>query len=114
MGRILIAEPHGDVRALLEVVVERLGFQPVTKTRLDDMFLPVDAVIVEPAAPTALLIARGLRDRHPDVPIICVSIFPPEPTALELEPLAYLEKPFGLGELEGILRTALALEGAAA
>ena len=105
MGRILIAEPHADVRSLFEFVVARLGHESLSLVRGDVAELPpVDAMIVEP---TALALARDLRARTPDVPIVCASIFPAEPSALELGPLAYLEKPFGLTELEHVLRLAL-------
>ena len=115
MGRILIAEPHGDVRSLFEFVVERLGHEPFSVTRGDESELPhIDAVIVEPAAPSALELAQSLRARFPDLPIVCASIFPAEPPALALEPLAYLEKPFGLSELEYVLRLAMERRPAAA
>ena len=108
MGRILIAEPHADVRSLFEFVVERLGHEPLSLARHDGSELPpVDAAIVEPAAPGALELARALRLRSPELPIVCASIFPAEPAALELGPLAYLEKPFGLSQLEYILRLAM-------
>jgi CheY-like chemotaxis protein len=113
MGRILIAEPHGDVRSLFEFVVERLGYEPISVARGDGSSLPpIDAMIVEPAAPAALGLARSLRVRLPQLPIVCASIFPAEPAALELDPVAYLEKPFGLAELEYVLR--LAIERSAA
>jgi DNA-binding response OmpR family regulator len=115
MGRILIAEPHGDVRSLFEFVVERLGHEFISVARGDAADLPpIDAMIVEPAAPAALALARGLRARVPELPIVCASIFPAEPAALELSPLAYLEKPFGLSELEYVLRLALERPAAAA
>ena len=115
MGRILIAEPHADVRSLFEFVVERLGHESICATRGDGTDLPpLDAVIVEPAAPAALTLVRGLRARFPELAIVCASIFPAEPAALELGPLAYLEKPFGLSELEYVLRLAIERPAAAA
>jgi CheY-like chemotaxis protein len=115
MGRILIAEPHGDVRSLFEFVVERLGHEPFSVVHADLAELPtIDAMILEPAAPAALELARSLRERFPELPIVCASIFPAEHSALELAPLAYLEKPFGLSELEYVLRLATARPAAAA
>jgi hypothetical protein len=115
MGRILIAEPHGDVRSLFEFVVERLGHRPVSMSGDETTALPrVDAIIVEPADPAALALAASLRAEFPELPIVCASIFPPEPAALELGPLAYLEKPFGLSELEYVLRLAMERRPAAA
>jgi CheY-like chemotaxis protein len=115
MGRILIAEPHVDVRSLFEFVVERLGYEPISDARGDGADLPeIDAMIVEPAAPAALRLARSIRARLPQLPIVCASIFPAGPVALELDPLAYLEKPFGLSELEYVLRLAIERRVAAA
>jgi CheY-like chemotaxis protein len=115
MGRILIAEPHADVRSLFEFVVERLGHEPLSVASEDANELPtIDALIVEPAAPSALELAQNLRARFPELPIVCASIFPAEPAALELGPLAYLEKPFGLSELEYVLRLAMERRPAAA
>ena len=115
MGRILIAEPHADVRSLFQFVVERLGHEWISVTRGDATELPaIDALILEPAAPGALELARTLRARSPHLPIVCASIFPAESAALELGPLAYLEKPFGLSELEGVLRLAVEQPAAAA
>jgi CheY-like chemotaxis protein len=115
MGCILIAEPHADVRSLFEFVVQRLGHESLSMVREADGELPdVDAMIVEPAAPAALSLASSLRGRFPELPIVCASIFPAEPAALALGPLAYLEKPFGLSELEYILRRAMERPAAAA
>jgi CheY-like chemotaxis protein len=115
MGRILIAEPHADVRSLFEFVVERLGHESISTTRGDGSDLPpIDALLLEPAAPGALALARSLRARFPELAIVCASIFPAEPAALDLGPLAYLEKPFGLSELEYVLRLALDHRAAAA
>jgi DNA-binding response OmpR family regulator len=115
MGRILIAEPHGDVRSLFEFVVERLGHESICLARGDGRDLPpIDAMILEPAAPAALALGRSIRARLPELPIVCASIFPAEPVALELAPIAYLEKPFGLSELEYVLRLAMERPAAAA
>jgi CheY-like chemotaxis protein len=115
MSRILIAEPHGDVRSLFEFVVERLGYEWISLAEGEGGDLPpIDAMIVEPAEPAALALARSVRARLPELPIVCASIFPAEPGALELEPLAYLEKPFGLSELEYVLRLAMERPAAAA
>jgi CheY-like chemotaxis protein len=106
MGRILIAEPHADVRALFEFVVERLGHQPVCAGAGAEA-PAVDALIVEPAVPATLELAQRLRARFPELPIVCASIYPPAADALALAPVAYLEKPFGLGRLEQALAGAL-------
>jgi two-component SAPR family response regulator len=105
MGRIAISEPHEDVRALYRHVIERLGHQPVCTVQDGDA--PVDALVVEPASAHGLSLARKLRSLRPELPIVCVSIYPRGPEVTDLRPLAYLVKPFALGELERVLTTAL-------
>jgi hypothetical protein len=113
MGRILIAEPHHDVSSLFEFVVDRLGHEAVV-IPVDAADLPdVDAVILEPADAETLALGRRLHDAFPALPIVCASIFPASAEALALEPVTYLEKPFGLGALERALTLALAVRAAA-
>lgn len=103
MARILICEPHDDISALLELVVRRLGHEPVTGRETG----PVDAAVIEPGEEDGLRLARELRAR--DVPVLFTSIYPPEAEVLALEPTAYLVKPFPLYALERALGDALAL-----
>ena len=104
----MVAEPHVEVRELLEHVVARLGHDAV---RLDDDEASVqtaDAILMEPAFPPAVAFARRVRDALPHVPIVCVSILPRTADAMALAPVAYLLKPFSLVELETVLQVALA------
>jgi len=102
VARILICEPHDDISALLELVVRRLGHEPVTDRDCGD---DVDAAVIEPGTEEGLSVARELRER--DVPLLFTSIYPAEPEVLALEPAAYLVKPFPLYALERALRAAL-------
>jgi DNA-binding response OmpR family regulator len=105
VARILVFEPHGDIRALLEIVITRLGHEPsVFAGRLDDA-VDIDAAVIDPDEGDGLSLARGLRERG--VPVIFTSIFPAGPRALELEPAAYLVKPFPLFALEQALEQAV-------
>ena len=108
VARILICEPHAEVRELLRHVVVRLGHEPVysgsNAPREDD----VDAVLLEPAHAPSLDAASRLRLKRPDLPIVCTSIHPPDGGLGPLDPFAYLLKPFALEELENIIRRALA------
>src|SRR3954452_22118851 len=112
VARILIVEPHADIRALLEHVVRRLGHEPVVaewyRTDLPD----VQAAVIEPGDPHGIPFARMLRERG--VAFVFASIFPAERESLELEPAAYFVKPFALNELESALETALEREHTAA
>ena len=108
--KILVVEPHAEVRALIGHVVERLGYEPVYPTGRRGEVLPecdVDVLLVEPADPGALSAAKTLRDDHEELPIVCASIYPRFEQADRLGPVAYLVKPFGLAELEQALSTAV-------
>jgi DNA-binding response OmpR family regulator len=107
VARVLISEPHPDSRALFELVVRRAGHEPVGPGELADRELP-ELMILEPASGEGLAIARRLRRRLEDLPIICTSIRPAGPAVEGLSPVAYLVKPFRLSELESALADALA------
>ena len=107
MARVLICEPHDDISALLELVVRRLGHEPVAFQAGDVEHIGVDAAVIEPGEATALQVARNLRLRN--VPVLFTSIYPPDAEVLGLEPAAYLVKPFPLYTLERALESALAL-----
>ena len=106
MARILIHEPHPDVRVLLEAVVRRAGHEPVGRGELTSDETP-ELMILEPASADGLAAAAKLRRRLEGLPIICTSIEPPNPTTKALEPVVHLIKPFRLGELETAIASAL-------
>lgn len=107
MARVLICEPHDDISALLELVIRRLGHEPVTFVGGDVAHIGVDAAVIEPGELSALEVAKNLRSRN--VPVLFTSIYPPDAHMLELEPSAYLVKPFPLYALERALQAALSL-----
>ena len=107
VARILICEPHDDISALLELVVRRLGHEPVTHEGGAVDHLGLDAAVIEPGDSDGLRVARGLRAQN--VPVLFTSIYPPDAEVLALEPAAYLVKPFPLYALERALQGALAL-----
>jgi DNA-binding response OmpR family regulator len=111
VARVLICEPHDDISALLELVVRRLGHEPVAFDGGDVDQIGVDAAVIEPGEASALAVARSLRSRN--VPVLFTSIYPPEADALELQPAAYLVKPFPLYALERALEAALAVSALA-
>jgi hypothetical protein len=106
VARVLICEPHDDISALLELVVRRLGHEPVAFDGRDIEHIGVDAAVIEPGEASALQVARSLRLRN--VPVLFTSIYPADAEVLELQPAAYLVKPFPLYALERALETALA------
>ena len=107
VARVLISEPHPDCRALLELVVQRVGHDPVDPGELVDGD-DVGLMILEPASAEGLAIANRLRCWLEDLPIICTSIGPPSAETETLRPAAYLVKPFRLTELEAAMHAALA------
>ena len=107
MARILIVEPHPEVRDLLMRIIQRLGHDCV---RLEDGGLgdaAADLAVLEPSDDDALEIGRELHARG--MPLLCVSIEPQSAETDALEPAAYVLKPFALQELEAAIRAALEL-----
>jgi CheY-like chemotaxis protein len=107
MARILISEPHPDLRVLIEAVVRRTGNEPVGHGELIGEDAPA-AMILEPASADGLAAAAQLRRQLEDLPIICASSFPPTDESCALAPVAHLIKPFRLRELEAAIVSALA------
>jgi len=105
VARVLIVEPHADVRALLEIVVTRLGHEAVVQSS-SELDRAVDAAIIEPGEGFGLEVAQRLHDFH--VPLVFASIYPPSNETVVLAPVAYLVKPFALYALEHALEDALA------
>jgi CheY-like chemotaxis protein len=107
VARILISEPHPDLRVLLEAIVRRAGHEPVGHGELTSDDAP-ELLILEPASADGLAAAARLRSRLEDLPIICTSILPPNADTRALGPAAHLLKPFRLVELEDAISDALA------
>jgi DNA-binding response OmpR family regulator len=105
MARVLICEPHDDITALLELVVRRIGHEPVLYTGGPLDRIDVEAAVIEPGEDPGRELARALRSRN--VPVLFTSIYPAEDDVLALRPTAYLVKPFPLYALERALRAAL-------
>lgn len=105
MARVLIVEPHADIRALLEHVVKRLGHEPVLSDWHDTEAPAADIGVIEPGDPQGIPYARQLREQGR--PVVFASIFPATSEALDLEPVAYFIKPFALNDLETAVEAAL-------
>jgi len=108
MPRILIAEPYPEIRELLTHVVTNLGFEPVLVDAPGQEQLPeTDVLLLEPALPGGVELAQSLRKARPDLPIVCVSIYPATAEIAALAPVAYLLKPFALTALQTALEHAV-------
>src|SRR3954471_17699052 len=101
VARVLICEPHDDIAALLELVVRRLGHEPVICSDGAVDHIGVDAAVIEPSEDMGLHIARLLREQG--VPVLFTSIYPADTAVLDLGPTAYLVKTFPLYALERAL-----------
>jgi CheY-like chemotaxis protein len=104
MARVAIGEPYAEVRELLVRVVEGAGWQAVVDAREAE---GADALLIEPGDAASFELARRLRESRPDLPLVCVSIYPPGPETEPLSPSAYLLKPFSVAELQRVLAAAL-------
>src|SRR3954447_11054616 len=82
VARILICEPHDDISALLELVVRRLGHEPVTYAGVP--VVGVDAAVIEPGEEHGLRLARDLR--ADGVPVLFTSIYPADAEVLKVAP----------------------------
>jgi CheY-like chemotaxis protein len=105
VGRILILEPQPEIRELVRRVAARLGHETVLEIPSEQP--EIDAVVVEPESYRALTVAQQLRESSQELPIICASIAPPNDRTRKLRPVAHLQKPFTLGELQRVLAAAV-------
>lgn len=105
VGAVLVLEPQPEIRELVGLVASRLGHEVLTE--VPPPTRAVDLVVVEPEGFRSFLTAQVLRERFPKLPIICASIAPPSSKSAELRPVAYLQKPFTLGELKRELTRAM-------
>jgi CheY-like chemotaxis protein len=104
VARVLICEPHAEVRELLRRIVVRLGHEPVLE---DAELAPVDAILLEPSHAPSVERAQAFRAVNGDTPIVCASIELPDAGSRRLAPIAYLVKPFALPDLQHAISRAL-------
>jgi DNA-binding NtrC family response regulator len=109
MARILICEPHEQVRGLLERMVARLGHEPVAvMVPSAQEITSADLVLLEPAAPLGVTLAQAASVIDRSLPLLCVSVATPPAELEELGVVfaARLIKPFTSEQLsEAIERT---------
>jgi DNA-binding NtrC family response regulator len=110
MAQILISESHEDVRRLLERMVTRLGHEPVSvRVPSPAQLQSADVLVVEPAAPTGVVLAQAACIVNPALPLICASVTGPPPELIELgiKFAAALVKPFTAEQLGAAIDQAL-------
>ena len=108
MARVLIAETSADVRQLLVTSVDRMGHEGVVIDSVDRALVEsADVLLVEPGDGSSYALAQRARSERMDLPIICISIYPPGAESRLLQPAAHLLKPFALTELQAAIEGAL-------
>jgi two-component SAPR family response regulator len=106
VATILIVDPDPATRSLLELLCLRLGHNPIGPREWVDGKEP-DLLLLEPASRPGVRLARGVRRRFPQLPILCVSIDGPSDDSRELGPAGHVMKPFRRTQLERALEQAL-------
>jgi CheY-like chemotaxis protein len=106
VATILIVDPDPATRSLLELLCCRLGHEAIGPREWVGGEEP-DLVLLEPASRPGLRLARGVRRRFPQLPILCVSIDGPSDDSRELGSAGHLMKPFRRSQLERALEQAL-------
>src|SRR5690242_5182290 len=74
VARVLICEPDPDVQSLIAFVAQRLGHEPVVSDGTLEQAETANVIVLEPGNADLLALVRQLSD----VPIVCVSIYPPD------------------------------------
>jgi DNA-binding response OmpR family regulator len=105
MARVLIVEPHADLRTLLDLVIRRLGHEPVIPGVGDGHPVDLDAGVIEVGDGAGLLAARRLREQGR--PVVLMGVVPADDEERAINPAAYLVKPFPLHRLEHALTSVL-------
>jgi len=106
VAAVLILDPDPAVRSLLELLLLRLGHRPIAERAVDEGEKP-DLLLLEPDSRLALRHAWRLRQRLPQLPILCVSIASPSEESRDLGPIGHVMKPFRRLEFENALALAL-------
>jgi DNA-binding response OmpR family regulator len=111
VARILVAEPDPDALALIERAIAASGHEAVPY-RPGSELPSVDVMLFEPGmGQRVIALAKVLASASPPVPIVVVSIRPPELAVHELRPVAYVLKPFSLDELRAAVEKAVRVSG---
>ena len=106
---VLVVDDDPSIRQTMEAIVRAAGMSPLTAATGEDAILllrksPVDVMLLDVQLPgmSGLDVLRLIREGHPDVGVIMVSVVKEIPIAVEaikLGALDYLTKDFSPGEL---------------
>lgn len=106
MATILIVDPDPATRSLLELLCLRLGHSAIGPREWVEGEEP-DLLLLEPASRPGVRLARGVRRRFPQLPVLCVSIDSPSEETRQLGAIGHVMKPFRRTQLEHALEQAL-------
>jgi CheY-like chemotaxis protein len=106
VATILIVDPDPATRSLLELLCVRLGHTPIGPREWVEGEEP-DLLLLEPASRPGVRLARGVRRRFPQLPVLCVSIDNPSEETRQLGAIGHVMKPFRRTQLEHALEQAL-------
>jgi CheY-like chemotaxis protein len=104
MTRVLVHEPDPELRELFGCMLESLGFEAVSGG-------DAVAALVEPGDLAGRLVLHTLRLSRPELPVVCVSVYPLDDEVAALSPAVYLMKPISTAGLREALAAALAPVG---
>lgn len=110
MARILINEPHDEVRRLLVRMVVRLGHEPIAaRAPSPGQLMSADVFVLDPASPIGAVLAQAARLIDPSMPLVSVSAGAPPPELADLGVVfvAALARPFTLLQLRAAIDWAL-------
>src|SRR5262245_17067761 len=116
--RVMVVDDDADMRALLRDVLERDGFL-VREHSTGNALMPAleswrpDAIVLDNVleGPRGLDLLSPIRRHYPTTPVVLITAFggiETEAAARRLGATHYLDKPFRVGRLLAVLRSALA------
>jgi CheY-like chemotaxis protein/anti-sigma regulatory factor (Ser/Thr protein kinase) len=119
--RVLVAEDDAQVADLLVQMLEELGYEPTRVSSADaalaaiDRGFPADIILsdmVMPGEMGGLDLARAIRQRRPETPVLLMTGYSDAALAAGREQIELLNKPFTFEQLRGALAKVTGVEAA--
>jgi hypothetical protein len=109
----MISDPHPAVSRMLVRMVARLGYEPVAVEShpTPAQLRSADALLIEPASPAAITLARTARAANPAVAIIgegALALRQRDSWNGAAAPVVHLAKPFTIEQLDAALQQGFA------
>jgi signal transduction histidine kinase/ActR/RegA family two-component response regulator len=115
-GRLLLVEDDDAVAAGVGHILRDLGYSFVRAAHAADALRQLDqdatfdlvfSDMVMPGELDGLSLAKRIRERHPDLPVVLTTGYSEAATAVAAERFRLLAKPYGIEALAAVLRDAL-------